>query len=277
MKDEEPEGDVCRPAPRDTWHGAGGELRAGRRNRRRLAGPRHGRAAGQRRNGLPAPRGHRRRSPQGLPVAVPVSGFCRRRKEGCGEGAAPRSLRLGAAGVNAAERTGPGQRGGEGRGREERRGEAASRGYRPPHSTLLSGKSGALAPAALGEGRPPQSSLLSPAPHRGSPLRRRGRSPPRPRSPAPARAEVPPDLWRKSSKHAGVQRVFRRFPPQRQGMVGASPCLRCPECGPEPKVPQGPAGASGTRAARARLPDCLPRALGPFQCFSSVLPRWGYV
>lgn len=58
VKDEEPEGDVCRPAPRDTWHGAGGELRAGRRHPPTPSRP----AAWQRPSGLPAPPGHRRRS-----------------------------------------------------------------------------------------------------------------------------------------------------------------------------------------------------------------------
>lgn len=136
VEDEEPEGEhACSPAPRHTWHGAGGQLRAGR-----LSGPRHGRAA-------PGAAGHRRRSAQGLRGAVPVSGFCRRRKEGCGEGAAPGSPRLGAAGVNAAGRTEPGRAGGEG---EEARPPTGTAAPLRPHR----GRSGAFGPAALWEGCP---------------------------------------------------------------------------------------------------------------------------
>lgn len=54
--------------------------------------------AGQRRSGLPAPPALRRRSPEGLRGAVPVSDFCPRRKEGREEEGSPPSPRLGAAG-----------------------------------------------------------------------------------------------------------------------------------------------------------------------------------
>lgn len=252
---------MCRPAPRDTWHGAGGELRAGRRDRRRLTGPRHGRAAGQRRSGLPAPPGHRRRSPQGLRGAVPVSGFCRRRKEGCREGAAPGSPRLGAAGVNAPGRTGPGQREGEER-------PPAGTAAPPPHSALLSGKGGALAPAALGEGRPAQGSLPAPAPRRGSSLRGRVRSPPGPRVPLAC------------GESARSTRVFNAFSATSR-LSGSG--------GWRPRPARGARGAGGSpgplRAWPGPLPTAqpepgfqavFPRVLRLPWCLNSALPRWGY-
>lgn len=190
VEDEQPEGDhVCRPAPRDTWHGAGGERRAGR-----LSGPRHGRAA-------PGAAGLRRRSPQGLRGAVPVSGFCQRRKEGCGEGAAPGSPRLGAAGVNAAGRTGPGQRRG-------RRGEAANRGCRPspPSTAAQVGRS----PRSPRGAPPAQGTILSLVSRRWSPLRGRGKAP---RSSAHALAEVPQPLEKAFEAHGSLT----SFPPLSDG------------------------------------------------------------
>lgn len=129
VKDEQPEGDVRRPAPQGTWHGAGGELRAGRRDRRALAGPRHGRAAGQRRSGLSDPGAAPHKRCAGPPWCLVSTGGGRR-----AVGREP--LRLGAAGVNTPERTGPGRRGGE-----ERRGRP--RGLPSPLSALHRGKGGA--------------------------------------------------------------------------------------------------------------------------------------
>lgn len=163
-QDEEAEGEhACGPAPRDTWHGAGGQLRAGR-----LSGPRHARAAAGAPDTAPLA--------QGLRGAEPVSGFCRRRKEGCGEGAVP--ARLGAAGVNAAGRTGPGRRGG-------RRGEAADGGCRPsPPCSAAHVRRWARQPS----GRTARTARIpSPVSGRWSPLGP-GRAP---RSPAHALAEGP--------------------------------------------------------------------------------------
>lgn len=184
-----------------SWCGRGapgGELRAGRRNRRRLAGPRHGRAAGQRRGGLAAPPAHRRSSPQGLRGAVPVSGFQWRRKEGCGEGSAPGSPRLGAAGVNAPKRTGPGQRGR--RGEERPSAGATVPLLRPAQRRSWGGSPGSLRggpPRGRQPARPHAAGLRGGAAGRA----RRGLAAPRP----PRQSCFSfPSWWRKFSKHTGV-------------------------------------------------------------------------
>lgn len=137
VKDEEPEGEVCRPAPRDTWHGAGRRAGSG--------GPRPptpSRAAAWPGDWAAAER---------PPGAAPWKGCARPSRclvsaggggRAVGREPLPGAPRRGAAGVNAAEQTGPGP---AARGGEERPpGGAAAPPLRPPRRQTWGGSPGSL-------------------------------------------------------------------------------------------------------------------------------------